>query len=779
ELIITKSKWKRRAWITAAVVGLVVIGLLVAAIVILTTNKSSANTVEEEAITLEDFLRGRLSSRGFNATFISDNELIYRDSDGNVVIHDVEKRDTRTILSSSNAILSAAFSFELSPDQRYLLLAHNYQKVYRYSYIAQFTVIDLETKNTYPLSVDNTTLGRIMQLAKWGPVDNALFFVHGSNIYYKSNAVSDDVVMLTTDGQFGFVHNGVPDWVYEEEVLSSNEAMWASPDGKKLAYAKFDDREVRAMTIPFYGEPGSLSSQYTQAAQIRYPKPGTTNPTVTFHVIDLENTTSVKDLTAPSAFSEPILSAVSWATNTSVAAIWLNRVQNQSSIISYNVTADTQITVASLSSTNGWLELFTAPLFSSDGSKFAIILSQDQGNGAGSYRHLTLVDTEENGAVTALTNGKFVVTEIVSWDNTQNVIYYHATTEEDPAVQHLYSVSTSSGTSTCISCEVTSINTKTECLYNSAVFSGSHSYYVLTCEGPGVPEVAVFASNKTRLDVWEDNEELVELTQEKLVPVTQRFTFPLADGFTAQVLLKLPPNMDSSGNTKYPMLVNVYGGPDSYQVVEKFSLDWGSYLAANKSIIYATIDGRGSGLKGDKYLFSNYRAIGTLEIADQINVTKQIQQNLTYVDADRTAIWGWSYGGYAAGMALATDTENIFKCGMSVAPVTDWALYDSIYTERFMGLPNETDNYEGYVNAQLINKYEGIRDKDYFLIHGTLDDNVHYQQSMLWSKILEQKDILFRQQSYTDETHSLTLVRPHLYHTLESFLDECFIVGNE
>lgn len=117
-------------------------------------------------------------------------------------------------------------------------------------------------------------------------------------------------------------------------------------------------------------------------------------------------------------------------------------------------------------------------------------------------------------------------------------------------------------------------------------------------------------------------------------------------------------------------------------------------MAANKSIIYATIDGRGSGLKGDKYLFSNYRAIGTLEIADQINVTKyvlytiflpkadiffhfhrQIQQNLTYVDADRTAIWGWSYGGYAAGMALATDTENIFKCGMSVAPVTDWALY--------------------------------------------------------------------------------------------------------
>ncbi|KAJ8960911.1 hypothetical protein NQ318_020210 [Aromia moschata] len=157
--------------------------------------------------------------------------------------------------------------------------------------------------------------------------------------------------------------------------------------------------------------------------------------------------------------------------------------------------------------------------------------------------------------------------------------------------------------------------------------------------------------------------------------------------------------------------------------------------------------------------------------------SRLIQQALPYVDAARTAIWGWSYGGYAAGMALATDTDGVFKCGISVAPVTDWALYGNTFDlhRRFMGLPTADDNWSGYLAAQLVTKYEGLRDKEYFLIHGTYDDNVHYQQSMLWSKVLEQNDILFRQQSYPDQDHGLALVRPHLYHSLESFLDECFI----
>lgn len=161
-----------------------------------------------------------------------------------------------------------------------------------------------------------------------------------------------------------------------------------------------------------------------------------------------------------------------------------------------------------------------------------------------------------------------------------------------------------------------------ECLYNTAEFSEDSSFYVVTCAGPGVPEVKIFTKDHKELLDWDDNEELSEMVREKAIPTIQKMTFDIADGFKAQVSLKLPPNLDTSGATKYPVLVNVYGGPDSYQVIDKFNLDWGSYLAANKSIIYVTIDGRGSGLKGDKILFSGYRKLGTVEVIDQINVTK-------------------------------------------------------------------------------------------------------------------------------------------------------------
>ncbi|KAK0086081.1 hypothetical protein PV326_005689, partial [Microctonus aethiopoides] len=328
-------------------------------------------------------------------------------------------------------------------------------------------------------------------------------------------------------------------------------------------------------------------------------------------------------------------------------------------------------------------------------------------------------------------------------------------------------------------------------------------------------------ANATRLIAWEDNDMIAKIVAEKSQPIVKRFSVPVADGFDAQVRLLIPPGADLTGSTKYPMLVYVsvitalisaklfgdkqrskvnhqyqidvdpYGGPDTYQVTEQFNIHWGTYLVTNKNIIYAAIDGRGSGLKGSNMLFAGYRNLGTVEIYDQINVTStyslfyieecnpelqnHLHENLPYIDKTRTAIWGWSYGGYAAGMSLAMDTKSTFKCGMSVAPVTDWTLYDSIYTERFMGLPTPSDNVGGYEQGQLLNKAANIKSNSYYLIHGTLDDNVHYQQSLLLAKILEENDILFRQQTYTDEDHGILRTRAHLYHSLEKFLDDCLI----
>ncbi|KAF5295430.1 hypothetical protein FQA39_LY13091 [Lamprigera yunnana] len=760
--------------VAGGAITLIVAAAIIIAIVLF-AGKSNAAPLEKEAsaLSLEDFIEGRLNPKPFNGSWISDTEIIYRGQNGDIRLFSAKTMTHDVVLRiSTTPVLATALDFTLSADKKFLLVAHDYQKIYRHSYVAQFTIINLKTLATSSVNVNGEI---ILQLAKWAPVGNALAFVARNNIYYQGSATSFSR-QITIDGKIGNIYNGIPDWVYEEEVFSTNEALWFSPDGKKLAYAKFTDTKVKIMTLPVYGEPGNLEFQYTKAVQVRYPKPGTNNPIVSLHVADLEANADL-DLPPPPNLEkqEPILASVAWATPEIISAVWMSRVQNEASIVTYTTGLPASFDIiTTIKQPQGWIELFSPPKFNTDGTKLVIIQSQDQGNEEGSYRHVTLYDRIADSLGKPLTSGLFVVTEILEWDNKNDLIYYQANMPNNSSTQHVYTVSTKTLETRCITCSLQTTDAESECLYNSAQFSKDLSYHLLNCDGPNVPETVLYEKDR-KVYVWESNTEIRNLVRNVRTPIIEKFTFDVADDFKAKVILRLPHNIDKSGETRYPMLVNVYGGPDSFQIVDRFGMDWGSYLAANKSIIYATIDGRGAGLRGDKHLFSLYRRLGTVEIADQINVTKQMQEKLPYVDGSRTAIWGWSYGGFASGMALAEDKDGVFKCGISVAPVTDWTLYDSIYTERFMGLPTPEDNRFGYDNAKLVEKYEGLRDKKYFLIHGTLDDNVHYQQSMLLSKVLEQNDILFRQMSYPDEDHSLGSVRPHLYHSLEQFLDECFI----
>ena len=175
---------------------------------------------------------------------------------------------------------------------------------------------------------------------------------------------------------------------------------------------------------------------------------------------------------------------------------------------------------------------------------------------------------------------------------------------------------------------------------------------------------------------WEMNENLQKLLENVKTPKIVYDDIRLDSGSTSKVMMVLPPNLDES--KKHPMLIEVYGGPDSSNVNSRWSMDWGSYLVSNKSYIYVKIDGRGSGLRGDKVLHEIYRKLGTVEIEDQIETAHKLQNKYSYIDAAHSAIWGWSYGGYASGMALAKDDKKVFNCAISVAPVTDWTLYGNI-----------------------------------------------------------------------------------------------------
>ncbi|KDR23986.1 hypothetical protein L798_07923, partial [Zootermopsis nevadensis] len=567
---------------------------------------------------------------------------------------------------------------------------------------------------------------------------------------------------VTFTGVPGVFYNGVPDWVYEEEVLGSGSALWFSTDSTLLAFATFNDLDVKTASYFHYGQPGTLESQYSDTIKIRYPKPGTTNPQVTLHVVDLTNLSSgFVNLLAPVDVVtwDHILYTVEWVDDKQVSVIWTNRVQNLGLLqICVARTGNCQA-VYQLSETAGWLEV-VPPTFDATGSRLVTVLPQDQGDGYGNYAQVTLLSRgatlrETMATETPLTSGRSVVTYIYGWDRINDIIYYQSTPVNEPSQRHVYSVAADGSSAPyCLSCKVHTLEGRA-CLYASASFSADFSHLALTCSGPDPPHVFLYRSDSdSPLAIWEINEDLRQKIEGRDLPQIQNTEINVPGGFQAKARLWLPPGADTSGRTKYPMLVYVYGGPNSVQISDAFTLGWGAYLTTNRSVIYALIDGRGSGLKGDEMRFSVYRRLGTVEIYDQILATAMLQDMFPYIDKTRTAIWGWSYGGYATAMALARDTVGVFKCGASVAPVTSWIYYDSIYTERYMGLPTPEDNLEGYNNSDVTRLVEGFRGKQFYLLHGNADDNVHYLQAMVLSRALELSNILFRQQVSTRTKNS-------------------------
>lgn len=326
-----------------------------------------------------------------------------------------------------------------------------------------------------------------------------------------------------------------------------------------------------------------------------------------------------------------------------------------------------------------------------------------------------------------------------------------------------------------MSCDILTIE-ENKCTYASASFSKSFSLYALTCSGPDPTVTDIYESETdTIVMYWEDNSSLRLKLLEYDLPNEHFIRIPLKDSpFVAAVKLMLPKeiNFETPGTTKYPMIIDVYGGPNSVRVTNSYSSGFKNYLITSKKIIYASIDGRGSGNKGLDMLYQLNNKLGTVEVEDQIAIAKELQQLYSFIDADRTAIWGWSYGGYATALALAYDTENIFKCGISVAPVTNWMYYNTMYTERYMGTPQE--NPKGYEDGDVTHQIKEFEDHKFMLIHGNADDNVHYHQAMALSRSLQKGEIAFEQMSYPDENHSLGGVSMHLYERMANFWDECF-----
>ncbi|XP_069791462.1 prolyl endopeptidase FAP isoform X2 [Narcine bancroftii] len=726
----------------------------------------SADNQEEDPrqkFTLDDYLSGTYRYKSYHLLWISGNEYLHRDNDNNIIRYNVETQETRNFLLNTTFAEVDANYFIVSPDEKYVLLESNYSKLWRHSFTASYSIYDLTT-STF---VKNTNLTHKIQHIKWAPVGHKLAYVWNNNIYLKT-IPENSSVNLTTNGEKNKIYNGIPDWVYEEEMFSSNSALWWSPSGRFLAYGQFNDTETELIEYSFYG-----NGQYPETVMIPYPKAGSNGPTVKLFIVDTETNTNA-ELSAPEEFKASYyLSVITWVTDERISVQWIERRQNHSILTIYNWNGNDSWTYLkeqqfSEKSTTGWIGNFrpSDPFFTKDNISFYKILSDSNG-----YKHIHRVAGNPPKA-TPVTKGTWEVISIMTL--TDNTLYYISNEyEQYPGRRNIYKIKigTDSQKPQCITCELM----KDHSQYYSVYFSKDGKYYMLSCYGPGIPVFGIYnAASDTVLTTLEDNKDLEEDLKNIQMPTKILKSLKLDDtNYWYQMIL--PPHFDES--KKYPLLIDVYGGPCSQKADARFSIGWETYLASSEGIIVASFDGRGSGYQGEKIMHAIYRRLGTYEVEDQIRATRKFIE-MGFIDETRVAIWGWSYGGYVTSMVLGAGT-NIFKCGIAVAPVSNWTYYDSIYTERYMGYPQEDDNFQFYKNSTVMERAENFKMVDYLLVHGTADDNVHFQQAAQISKALVNKGVDFQAMWYTDKDHALSgSAFNHLYIHMSHFLQQCFSLSH-
>uniref|UniRef100_A0A8D2L2E7 Fibroblast activation protein alpha n=1 Tax=Varanus komodoensis TaxID=61221 RepID=A0A8D2L2E7_VARKO len=532
-------------------------------------------------------------------------------------------------------------------------------------------------------------------------------------------------VPITTDGNWNKIFNGIPDWVYEEEMLAVKYALWWSPHAKNLAYIQFNDTEIPVIEYSFYGE-----KQYPRKITIPYPKAGAKNPTVRVFVIDTASpeSSSPKEIPAPAAIasSDYYVTWITWVTDTRICVQWLKRVQNFTvlAICDYNEYSRTwgcpEAQQHTEESHTGWAGGFfvSGPYFTSDSFSYYRIFSDKNG-----YKHIHYI----RDSVVSPCSVKGC------YPGRRNI--YKINLRENPPVKQ------------CITCRLR----KKRCQYYAARFSYNADYYALICYGKsnaGANKIPVVLSGI----YW-----------------VFLFQCQPSNKLNLRALwykIFLPPNLDKS--KKHPLLIEVYGGPCSQNVKSAFSVSWITYLTSKEGIVVALVDGRGTAFQGDKMLHAVYRNLGVYEIDDQISAVRKFIE-MGFIDEKRIAIWGWSYGGYVASMALGSGT-GVFQCGIAVAPVSSWEYYGMEITCKHQSLKQDTDT-----NSTVMSRAKNFHNVDYLLIHGTADDNVHFQNSAQISKALVDAQVDFQAMWYTDQNHAIPgLSYKHLYIHMTHFLKQCF-----
>lgn len=643
--------------------------------------------------------------------------------------------------------------YAFSTDEQKILLSSGFEPIYRHSGVSDYYIYDVQTRTFTKIS--NNGKQRLTTLS---PDGTKVAFVRDNNLYWMDLATLEEHA-ITTDGKMNEVINGTTDWVYEEEFAITQGFQW-SPDSKKIAYLRFDESKVKEYNMQMWG------ALYPEDYKYKYPKAGEDNSKVSLWVSALDNSKPSRIASTDKTWE--YIPRFQWTPSGTLTYMLMNRLQSHMQILTsdgkmlYEEKCDTYVEVP-----DTWQFITVGK--GKKAQQQMLITSERDG-----YRHIYLYGMD--GKLIKhkqVTRGEWEVCEVAGVD-VKNQRLYYTSREHHPTQKSLFVIGFDGKKKQCLN-DVTRNVKNTEDRYvlgtYNATFSNGCKYYIRTFSTANdAPLYTLHDANGKLIKVLEDNQELSR--KMKAEYETYRKTF---NSFTTSIGIEInyytikPKNFDK--NKRYPVLIYVYGGPGNQQVSDSYggSDFYWYHMLAEKGYVVFCFDGRGTGGRGAAFKKQTYGDLGRMECEDAIEAARWLGQQ-SWVDKDRIGIWGWSFGGYLSTLSLLKGND-VFKMAIAVAPVMNWRYYDNIYTERFLGLPK--DNAKGYDDNSPLNFADRLKG-NYLLIHGTGDDNVHFQNSAEMVEKLEEAGKQFEFRIYPNKNHSIYdatgNTRLNLYQLMTDFI---------
>lgn len=624
--------------------------------------------------------------------------------------------------------------YQFNKDESKLLISTSSQSIYRRSYEAVFYLLDIKNQQVEPVSTKYFP----QTLVEYSPDGKSVSFIYKNNIYIKDLATKE-ITQLTKDGEKNAIINGTTDWVYEEEFAITKAYYW-SPDSKYIAFLKFDESNVKEVTMPIY------KGLYPENETFKYPKAGEDNSVITLNYSEIK-TGITKGIKLNKSYE--YIPRIKWLTSENTLIVQtLNRHQNELSFHKVNFNNNFESKVFYTETSETYIEIDdNLEILNSN----KLLLSSEKDG----FKHLYTLDL--NGQTYQITKGSWDVIDFYGI-NEKNKTLFYSSSENGAINKSLFSIELNGKNKKQISSSTG---------YSDAEFSKGMKYFIKTFSTANTPNNYTLCNNKgLELFTIENNDKLnstlksYHLSQKEFIKIKGE-----TDSLNAFMIKPL--NFDP--NKKYPVYVHVYGGPGNNTVLNKYKgQDYLFHqLLAQQGYIVLSIDPRGTMYRGAQFKKSTYLKLGKLELEDVLAATKNFYRENNYVDSNRLGIQGWSFGGYLTSLAMTKGNE-LFKVGIAVAPVTNWRYYDNIYTERFMRTPQE--NNQGYDENSPINYAKDLSGK-YLLIHGAADDNVHLQNTMELIEELVQSNKNFDSFIYPNKNHSIYggNTRNHLFNMILNF----------